>query len=142
VLFLAECTCLFIFCSISVSNLVFPVCGKEMFSSLVPDPVPCMSRFLSHGDEEDMAGDDENPGVLTGSWDGAGPFVQLQELGSALKTVILGGAAGCEYYPVWLTAVGGIPLLVSALHRSWFCPVKWAFVVLLFFSSGKGISCA
>lgn len=78
VLFLAEHTYLFISCFISISNLVFLVYGKEMFSSLVPDSVPCMSRFLSRGDQN-MAGDDENPDVvLIGSWDAAGSFAQLQ----------------------------------------------------------------
>lgn len=101
-----------------------------------------MFMFLSCGDE-DMAGDDENPGVvLTGSQDAAGSLVQLQELGSALKTVFLDGATRNGYYPAWLTSISDIPLLVCAFHRSLFCMVKQAFVLLLIFSSGKDITCS
>lgn len=68
------------------------------------------------------------------SWHGVGMHLGhlcSSELGSALKTIILGWAAGNGYNPVWLTSLGDIPLLAHAFHRSLFCIVKWA----LFFAA-------
>lgn len=74
------------------------VYGKEMFSSIVPDFAPCVSRFISHGDQN-VAGDDGNLDViLIGRQGATGSFMQSQELGSDLNTVILDGAAGSGYY--------------------------------------------
>lgn len=76
-----------------------------MFSSVVPDFAPCVSRFISHGDQN-VAGDDGNPdAILTGRQGAAGSFTQSQELGSDLKNVILDEAAGSGYYSPKLSSI-------------------------------------
>lgn len=87
-------------CFISLSSLVFLLLGKELISSLAPDPIPCMSRFLPH-DNQGTSRVDENPNVvLSGSREAAGSYVQLQEVGNALR--IVDGAAAHGYYPACL----------------------------------------
>lgn len=61
-----------------------------------------MFEFFS-GDDQDTSGVGENPDVvLSGSQEAAGSYVQLQDLGSALRIVAVDGAAAHGYYPACL----------------------------------------